>query len=429
MNSKSGRTMMLWTLLLLPALAFANDATSNHALNWIGDHLRESIAKSDRDRAALTDAQSAIARANAAVSLSQRYQDSAAESVAMRALETALHAKELAELNLTRHEEAAHRLESALHYAGIEHTGAVAVRLVGKVLIKHHGDDAISTWDGQGILAPGDTLTLGSDAKVQLAVIDGGWLSLGPDSTFTFSAPDKSFWTYDLTGKIHYIRAHGADVLKPPVKYRGAGSVITVRGTEFEMNSANGHPEEFTLIDGKMNLESTATAKSRSMQAWWLTPDKGWQMPAEGSLARVSQLQGAVEIQDASGKIVPATQDAILKTGDQIKSGADGLVILDVADHYRIALFSNSRLESVTEKNSGRPLYALREGRLHVWGNGKPGPIFLTPNTVTTPAAQEFEITIVEGGLAQYVMIDGAVEITAVQKRANITKINPWWDN
>src|ERR1035437_2228846 len=116
MNSMSGRTIGLWALLLLPVLAFANDEAPNKALNWISDHLRESIAQSDRDRAALTDAQSAIARAKAAVSLAQQYQDYAAEQVAMRALETALRAKELAEMNLTRHAEAVHRLEGALHY-------------------------------------------------------------------------------------------------------------------------------------------------------------------------------------------------------------------------------------------------------------------------------------------------------------------------
>jgi hypothetical protein len=85
-------------------------------------------------------------------------------------------------------------------------------------------------------------------------------------------------------------------------------------------------------------------------------------------------------------------------------------------------------LIAAAEKASAKPLYALRQGHARIRGNGETGPTFLTPNTVGIPQAREFEITVVDGGLAHIALREGSLEISAVASRIDRSKLDPWWE-
>jgi hypothetical protein len=47
---------------------------------------------------------------------------------------------------------------------------------------------------------------------------------------------------------------------------------------------------------------------------------------------------------------------------------------------------------------------------------------------VTVSQAKEFDATIRNGGAAEFVAIEGSLEITAVADRLDKSKIDAWWD-
>jgi hypothetical protein len=298
-------------------------------------------------------------------------------------------------------------------------------------MIQRSGADKVA-WDGQGLLEPGDTILLGSDAMAELAVLDGGWLALGPNSSFTFSAPAKEGWAYDLAGEIHYLRTHGPGSTERSrsrdLRYRTSYLVNAIRGTEFELHTQRGQPDIFVPIDGKITMTATAEAKLLRADPDGLEMKRPWAPLAAESLARISEAQGSVQIRTAAGKVIPASQGLSLQAGDQITTGPGGSAVIDLALSYQIALAPGSRLIAASEKASGKPLYALREGRARVRGNGETGPTFLTPNTVEIPQAREFEIIVAEGGLAHIALREGSLEISAVASRVDRSKLDPWWE-
>jgi hypothetical protein len=235
-----------------------------------------------------------------------------------------------------------------------------------------------------------------------------------------------------LAGEIHYLRTHGpgSDERSRPrdLRYRTSYTVSAVRGTEFELHNAPGRPDIFIPIDGKISLTATAAAKSLPALPGGLEKKEAWVALASGSLARVSEVRGSVRIRTASGSVVSADPATSLQAGDEIQTGAGSSVLVDLADRYQMALGSDSRLTAVSERASGKPLYAIRKGAAHIWGNGETGPTFVTPNTVEIPRAREFEITVAENGLARVALREGSLEISAVASRLDRSKLDPWWE-
>jgi hypothetical protein len=419
---------VMW--LLVPAGSFAEDRAQDRALNWISEHLRESNGFQDRDRAAIAAAQTAIDRARAAIGLAQQYKDDAAGSVAQNALAIAHSAKSLAEVSLSHHQAASGRLEQVLRSAAGGRGGAVATRFSGRVMLQRPGKGPVA-WDGAGMVEPGDTIVLGADAMAELAVLDGGWLALGPNSSFTFSAPAKAGWTYDLAGEIHYLRTHSAEserLRSSDLRYRTSYTVNAIRGTEFELHTRPGQPDVYVPIDGKISLTATAAAALLHPDSAGLEMKRPWAPLAAESLARISEAQGSVQLRTAAGKVIPASQGLSLQAGDEITTGPGASAVMDLARNYQIALAPDSRLIAAAEKASAKPLYALRQGHARIRGNGETGPTFLTPNTVGIPQAREFEITVGDGGLAHIALREGSLEISAVASRIDRSKLDPWWE-
>jgi hypothetical protein len=120
------------------------------------------------------------------------------------------------------------------------------------------------------------------------------------------------------------------------------------------------------------------------------------------------------------------------KDNDLIKSGLS-TVELTLAGGFTATLAPGSVLQ-VSKDREGRPLYGLWRGRLYArrtaGGTASgPEPTFTSPTAVCAVRGTEFEYHVPEGAPPEFIIYDGAIEVTADEKRLQDPELfRAWWE-
>lgn len=103
--------------------------------------------------------------------------------------------------------------------------------------------------------------------------------------------------------------------------------------------------------------------------------------------------------------------------------GILGVVLTAVAGDYQASLAADSRFEVLAQEKSGGPLYMIRKGRAHILATaqakpkGSKSPQFTTPNTTVSVENAEFEVSVAENGLADFMPLAGKLQVAAQSER------------
>ncbi|WP_077036661.1 FecR domain-containing protein [Pelomonas sp. KK5] len=126
----------------------------------------------------------------------------------------------------------------------------------------------------------------------------------------------------------------------------------------------------------------------------------------EPPIGRVKRVTGTVLL-DRAGKTLPVTPGMPLQTGDRIRTGADGLVGVTLADDTLLSAGKGSRLlinefRFDTRTHEGGMLATLSQGSLHVVTGliAKKAPEkvnFRTPSTVLGVRGTDFIVEVPAG--------------------------------
>ena len=124
-------------------------------------------------------------------------------------------------------------------------------------------------------------------------------------------------------------------------------------------------------------------------------------------IGHVKRVSGSVLL-DRAGQTMPVTTGMALKAGDQIRTGADGLVGVTLADDTLLSAGKGSRLlinefRFDTTTHDGGMLATLSQGSLHVVTGliAKKAPEkvnFKTPSTVLGVRGTDFVVEVPESG-------------------------------
>lgn len=407
---------------------------------WLKFH--SEAVKSDLAEAAseLAKADAALAQANAAIALARDYKDADALRVATDARDTALEAQKRAKGRLNDAKAAGARIEAAATVCPLDATG-MAAKLSGSVTMTRAGG-ASRRWDGEPVsFQPGDRITTAAGSTARLIFEGGSVVDLAANSTFVFTPKPKAdpkaplgqrVWgelkagLLRLTEKTNSKRdGFMGGFTLGSLNIRTPTAVVAVRGTSFLMNVGADGGSVFTPISGGVDLSAEGATPVRP--EWWLPPPAATAGPVDG--AQVATLRGSVRIETAKGDTRPASAGEKIAIGEHLITGPDSGAILELADGYRVAVGPDARLDAGADVSSKAALYALRRGRIHVWGSGMLTKArFLTPNTVAAPEAKEFEVAVGANGVAEYAVVTGKVSIEAFESRLDWTKVDAWWE-
>jgi hypothetical protein len=140
--------------------------------------------------------------------------------------------------------------------------------LSGNATIQRTGSTTKEPAHIGSILYPGDTFSTGSNGFAALTFSDSAEIRLGYNSAFTLEAPPDGSQTKDvspLNGIIHFLESlrqvgHGFRVHYENI-------VISVRGTEFAVQTSQDQSVDITVIDGAVNVEDNRTGNNITLEA------------------------------------------------------------------------------------------------------------------------------------------------------------------
>jgi hypothetical protein len=251
---------------------------------------------------------------------------------------------------------------------------------------------------GEVVLHPGDAIRTGADGHVRLRLPDGSVLELGPSAGFALSA-DPDVLGEQISGSILY-KIQGFLERLRKLEVHTPSAVTSVRGTEFFLQTSSGAATRLTAVDGKVEFTARPVPMEASRQAaWW----------AQKS---------------------PSASPVTPKVNDLIKSGVS-TIALELSGGFTAQLAPGSVLQ-VRQDKEGRPLYGLWRGRLYARRTAKAGgpePVFTSPTAVCAVRGTEFEYHVPEGKPPEFIIYDGAIEVTADQKRFQDPGLfRAWWE-
>lgn len=298
----------------------------------------------------------------------------------------------------------------------------------GTVEFRHHGG-RFNNWaaaEGDIVLHPGDSVRTGADGHVRLRLPDGSLLELGPSAGFALSA-DPGILGEQISGNLLYKlqQFHGKMEVRTPT------AAVAVRGTTFSLKVEAGKATGLTAVDGKVEFTALPGAADAARQsAWWAgrAPQaEGDTLPA-GTLARLGE--GPARLKHRGGAWETARAGDELNPDDLVRADA-GPVPLMLPGGTAAVLAPGSVMQ-VRQDKDGRPLYGLWRGRLYARrppGASGPEPTYTSPTAVCAARGTEFEYHVPEGEAPEFVIYDGAIEVTADEKRfQNPDLFRNWWE-
>lgn len=439
------RAFLLATVILATCVAAAPPSDPKaKALAWltqVGAAATAELASAQRD---LEAANKAIASSQNAMALAREHHDAKSESDADGVLARAQAAASEAAERMKTAQVRVDKIKSVMADIVPGATG-VALEISGAVEISSNG--VRKPWNGSpAALKPGDLISTGGGGRLVMVFDDGRVLKLGENSTFQFiQKPSAAADAPLLERAAGYLRSgvmrlnkrieqlhqpvqlpYGNPKLGPmrsEVDYRTPTAVVAVRGTEFQLTATANEPTRFVPISGEVEIKADVDGlKNYAAKPWWTNAPDTIPAPTQGAV--VASISGGGDIVGADGTRRAISRGQSVSSGEHVVAGEKSVVMLRTTDGYKIALAPTTRLDVARDPKTGGVVYILREGRMHVWGNGAPSKTrFLTPNSVTAPAAKEFEVSVGTGGAATFLPIDGALTVTAVANRLDWSKL------
>ncbi len=406
------------------------------ALAWLAAVAAAATDELTTAQADLVKANTAVQESEKAVTASREEQNPTLESRATAALATARTEAANAQARIAKAQAKVAKLKQVTADAAPGATG-FALETKGTATILTNGQS--KPWNGSpAALSPGDTISVGNGGRLVMAFDDGHEVTLNENTVFQFvPKPNANADAPLLDRALGYLRkgvmrvnnrfqprrTHAeVNAVRASIDYRTPAAVAAVRGTDFQLKATEGQPTRFIPLSGEVEIGADATGlKGYAPVAWWPTAAAS---PATAIKdVAVLAMTGKVSIEHAGAKR-PAAAGQTVATGDHILVEDQAGVVLKTVDGHRIAVGAASRLDIGVDPASKGAVYVLRKGRMHVWGDGaKTNARFLTPNSVAAGAAKEFEVSIGEGGTAEYLPLDGSLTVTAVASRLDWSKL------
>lgn len=280
----------------------------------------------------------------------------------------------------------------------------------------------------------GDTIITDRNSSTTIVFPDGAKFRVGPNSHFIFA--DACNQRLDK-GIIHFfrvkLREQWCRERRIETGWSGGAVVGFVRGTEFDLETEENGLSYFTLYDGKMDLTVEKEIDWKNFNRWWegVKETAAVSLDADKTL-KVDFVQGSVKVQ--KGKDAPLREISggySLEPGESLVTGKGALVCFIAHGGFTGILGEETTLQTTFKKDTGEPLYLLREGTLHL--NGDAGeaetkPLFLTPNTFIKTDKAEFDIKVDKNKVARITPYSGSLTIEATIDRLEETEIDRWWD-
>lgn len=279
-------------------------------------------------------------------------------------------------------------------------------------------------------LSAGAELRVGKKAAAFVYLPGGKGLFLQPGTVVRFEhkAHDKAV-IFLLHGGIHFIHmAVGAiDKLQrweTPTVYT-PDMAIANRGTEFTV-TADG---QLFPYSGEIMLTARPAHWGRRVRdPWWqgILSSSGGQILPRSGLARVDRVQG-------TAFVAQGANDKRANAGDVIDREAevdtrDGRLVLDLRNGYRVVIGPQSKFAVTIGTASNQPLYGLLSGRLYAQaGAGNRSFDFVVANAVAKPVHARFAVSVVGGGLADFRLFDGKIDVRANDRLLDYARTPPWW--
>ncbi|MFA5976366.1 MAG: FecR domain-containing protein [Elusimicrobiota bacterium] len=287
-----------------------------------------------------------------------------------------------------------------------------------------------SGWDvpaGEVVLHPGDSIRTREDGHVRLRLPDGSLMELGPSAGFTLSA-DPGIFGEQLYGSILY----KIQQYMRKMEVRTPAAVCAVRGTEFSLKTSSGTATQLTAVDGHVEFTARPGAADAARQtAWWagLAPSTAAESLPGGTFAKLGE--GSARVKHPGGVWKTAPTGELFKADDLVRADA-APVALELSGGIAALLAPGSVLQLRQDKD-GHPLYGLWRGRLYgrrPAGTAGPEPTFTSPTAVCAVRGTEFEYHVPEAEAPEFIIYDGAIDVTADEKRfQNPELFRAWWED
>lgn len=369
-----------------------------------------------------------LERAEHAVSVAREEEHEAAERVALEAVAIARRALEQASRKVNTQHKRLQGIGRGLNRS-LKEGAAVVVLFKGRIKIKRGGK-----WvplDPKTPIRQGERITTGPNGRAEI-YIDGAAVELGPNSSFHY---EKKGLFHLLKGRLRGTRPPGA-IRGQLFRFRMPTVITSIRGTEFELyvdKQGFGHLNPY---EGKLELEAEDGLDLRKLDRWWEKAG-GENSPKplpEGALLRIDWRQGDVRVQGKDKTRREAKTGSFLSKGERLLTGKKGIARVTLAGGFHAVVGPQSRLEASTPRKSKTPVYVLWQGLLYAAGAGdqKDGqsvsPKFITPNSIAEVRGARFQLRVEPSGLADYMLLEGRLEVTAREGRLDFKKIQPWWN-
>ncbi|MDD5302835.1 MAG: FecR domain-containing protein [Elusimicrobia bacterium] len=432
--------------IVIPRPTVAADAAASRKsfkedpLAWVAGEREEARRGVAEQRERVAASKRAISKAEGALRLSREYKDAEAEPIAQQALETGQKSLALAERHLKEQQRREETLGEIItgNARGLESAMALPLNMRGDVRL---GVGANSVpLDPTHVVLPGEDITTGAKGQVTLTLLNGEAITLGPNTSFSFTkvrkGPIEQF-LYELKngrGRVLSKGAYAPGAVRGSIhderRYRAVAAVAAVRGTDFLMTAGADGIGRFSLYDGRIELGADEADKVRdSLKPWWLTEGvPAYAAPAAEKVSRIAALRGAASIVNKEKGARPAKAGDSLIAGERLETGEGSLAHLDLVRGQRVVIGEAARFTGMAD-SKGAPMYGVGRGRAHVWGAGNKEPSqFLTPNTVAESRAREFEVRVDADGAAEYTPVVGSLDISATGDKLDWSKIDAWLD-
>ncbi|MFC1679764.1 FecR domain-containing protein, partial [Elusimicrobiota bacterium] len=212
-------------------------------------------------------------------------------------------------------------------------------------------------------------------------------------------------------------------------------AVAAVRGTEFDIRIDDANNTHLAPHDGIVELKAVAKNIDRKkLKRWWngrLSEEEPEELPY-GIFAVVLSVEGKVGHKQADGGWEHVETGTEVSADDRLETGTDSHVELALKEGYVALVGPRSRFEARTDEYE-KAIYGLWRGKMYVTRRGdttlKPDmpPVFIGPAAHCKVDADEFEFSVAESNLADYMVYQGAIEVTAEKERIEWDKVDRWW--
>lgn len=137
----------------------------------------------------------------------------------------------------------------------------------------------------------------------------------------------------------------------------------------------------------------------------------------------VLTVQGVVEIARAgTTNWISARVDAVLQTGDKVRTGDASRVTLRLPNQVVLRLTDHSSIEiRAPEASGGKTLLRMNSGGAYFFGRGKPGGVEIrTPMASGAIRGTEFLLNVDSLGAAEFVLLEGAMDVERESDRVTL---------